>query len=80
MNKTHYEISQINFGLILSGKRTPHAYLEEEFSSPFDEMLRFIKSKEDWSKEDLYAAKFAPSELDGAIGAVNSLNSICQGI
>lgn len=73
MSMDWFQASQVNFGLILKGVRPSQAYSSNEFAPPFDEMLEFIKKKDDWCKEDLYS-HFAPSELDGALHAIQSLN------
>lgn len=77
-NKTWYENSQINFGLILSGKRSEQSYIIQDFHPPYDSMLEFIKGKDGWSREDLYGAQFAPSDLDAALHAVTSLNGSAE--
>jgi len=68
-----YNSSQVNMGLILKGVRLSQSYSSEDMHPPYDKMLDYMKEHEDWSKEDLYS-HFAPSDLDNALHAVQSLN------
>lgn len=79
MTLTHYEASQINWGLIMKGDKNVSMYTSTDFAYPFSEMLDFVKTHEDWTKEDLYS-HFAPSELDAALSAVSSLNGSSKSV
>lgn len=72
--KTWYENSQINFGLILTGKKPMQAYSPRDFHPPYDKALEIIKGNDNWQKEDLYKAQIPPSELDSAQHAATALN------
>ena len=71
----HLEVSQINFGLILSNRRTPQSYIADDFEYPFSDAVKYCQEHEDWSKEDLVKI-LAPTFIQDAEHAIVSLNGM----
>lgn len=76
-DKTWYEASQINFGLVMRGIRPPQAYSPDDFFPPYSGFHQSLLDKETITADDLknglYTA-WSPSDLDAALHAVASLN------
>ena len=69
-----YELSQRNFGLILTGKRPAQGYVDTDFHPPFDVPVKYMLENPSWTKEDIYI-KFSPTiEWDTALHSIASMN------
>ena len=73
------QISQINAGCIITGKKPVQAYSPQDFYPPFDDVVSYMQKHPDWTKEELYI-NFAPQELDQAIASVKSLNGSAESV
>jgi len=69
------EASQICFGMILENRKSPKAFLADDFSEQYVDAVEYCQRNDDWCKEDLVKI-IAPSFMQDATYAIKSLNGM----
>ncbi len=69
------DVSTINAGLILTGKRSPLEYKDTDFFPPYDDMVAIYHKNPDAAKEDL-VLKVHPDAIQAALYAAKNLNGM----
>jgi hypothetical protein len=71
----HLEISQIVFGLVLEGKKSPQSVLADDFSEPYSQAIDYMQKNPGWTNEDIIRI-VSISFMQDAIHAAKSLNGL----